>query len=186
MKLVFIFGALAAGKMTTGQELMKITDLRLFHNHMSLDFIMEIFGDNFTANWNTVLKLREFVFEEFAKSDNYGLIFTYSMGFDKQFNWDRINHICDIFKQMNADIYYVELVAPQEIRLQRNGTENRLHHKPSKHNIEESNQELIDWDIKYRCVSNEGEITLDNYMKIDNSNLPADIFAKMIKEKFSL
>ncbi len=33
MKLVFILGNAAVGKMTVGQELMKITDLRLFHNH---------------------------------------------------------------------------------------------------------------------------------------------------------
>ena len=33
MKLVIIFGPHAVGKMTVGQELAKITDLKLFHNH---------------------------------------------------------------------------------------------------------------------------------------------------------
>lgn len=33
MKLLFIIGDAAVGKMTVGQELMKITDLRPFHNH---------------------------------------------------------------------------------------------------------------------------------------------------------
>ena len=32
MKLVLLFGDAAVGKMTVGQELTKITDLRLFHN----------------------------------------------------------------------------------------------------------------------------------------------------------
>lgn len=36
MKLVLIFGDGAVGKMTVGQELMKITGLRLFHNHRPL------------------------------------------------------------------------------------------------------------------------------------------------------
>ena len=36
MKLVLIVGDGAVGKMTVGQELMKITGLRLFHNHISL------------------------------------------------------------------------------------------------------------------------------------------------------
>ena len=187
MKLLFIFGSLAVGKMTTGQELTKITDLRLFHNHMSIDLVAEIFGKSKSiSNWDIVCKLRELIFEEFAKSDNYGLIFTYSMGFNKQSEWDNVNHISDIFKRKNAEIYYVELVAPQEIRLKRNETENRLKHKPSKRNIEHSKQNLIDWDIKYRCVSNDGEVTFDNYMKIDNSNQPPDIVAKMIKERFLL
>ena len=44
MKLVFIIGDAAVGKMTVGQELMKITDLRLFHNHMAIEPVIEIFG----------------------------------------------------------------------------------------------------------------------------------------------
>ena len=37
MKLVLLFGDCAVGKMTVGQELAKITDLRLFHNHMTIE-----------------------------------------------------------------------------------------------------------------------------------------------------
>ena len=44
MKLVFLIGDAAVGKMTVGQELMKITDLRLFHNHMTIEPVIEIFG----------------------------------------------------------------------------------------------------------------------------------------------
>ena len=44
MKLVFIFGDAAVGKMTVGQELIKITDLRLFYNHMTIEPVLEIFG----------------------------------------------------------------------------------------------------------------------------------------------
>lgn len=69
-------------------------------------------------------------------------------------------HVSDIFGKHNADIYYVELVAPQVIRLARNTTENRLKYKASKRNIEMSNQRLINDDIKYRCVSNDGEYLL--------------------------
>jgi hypothetical protein len=65
-------------------------------------------------------------------------------------------------------------------------TENRLEHKASKRDIEISNQRLINDDNKYRCVSNEGEILFDNYIKIDNSKLSAEFVAKMIKERFDL
>ena len=44
MKLVLIVGSGAVGKMTVGQELMKITDLRLFHNHMMIEPVIDIFG----------------------------------------------------------------------------------------------------------------------------------------------
>ncbi|MDE6579865.1 MAG: shikimate kinase, partial [Ruminiclostridium sp.] len=74
MKLLFLIGNSAVGKMTVGQELMKITDLRLFHNHMSIEPIIEIFGYFDRAAVN---RMREVIFEEFAASDNYGMIFTY-------------------------------------------------------------------------------------------------------------
>ena len=49
-----------------------------------------------------------------------------------------------------------------------------------------SNQRLIDDDKNHRCVSYEGEITFDNYLRIDNSDKePAEV-AKMIKETFDL
>ena len=39
MKLLIIIGAGAVGKMTVGQELMKITDMRLYHNHIDNSYL---------------------------------------------------------------------------------------------------------------------------------------------------
>jgi hypothetical protein len=183
LKLVFIIGDAAVGKMTVGQELMKITDLRLFHNHMAIEPVIEIFG---RFDGKIISRMRDVIFEEFAASENYGLIFTYMWAFDQKADWDYTEHVADIFRKNGADIYYVELFAPQEIRLQRNITENRLKHKASKQDIEISNQRLINDDKRFRCVSNDGEIPFDNYIKIDNSNLSAELAAKMIKERFNL
>lgn len=181
MKLVVIIGNGAVGKMTVGQELAKITGLRLFHNHMSIEPIIDIFGE---YNGTIVRKFRELVFTEFAKTDKYGLIFTYIWAFDTQSDWNYMEHLRDVFK--DADIYYVELVAPQEIRLQRNSTENRLKHKPSKRNLEWSDKMIIESDLENRLESYDGEIPYDNYIKIDNSTLSAAETARMIKDKFGL
>lgn len=183
MKLVFLIGDAAVGKMTVGQELMKITDLRLFHNHMTIEPVLEIFGrwDNKTRH-----ELREVIFRNFAASDLYGMIFTYLWAFDDRHDWDYIEHVKDIFKPYGTEFYYVELIAPQEVRLARNVTENRLKHKASKRNIDESNERLIRDDANHRCVSYEGEIPFDNYLRIDNTNLSAADAAKLIKETFDL
>lgn len=180
---MFLIGNGAVGKMTVGQELMKITDLRLFHNHMTIEPVIEVFG---YFHGKSISKMREIIFEEFAASSNYGLIFTYMWAFDQKSDWDFVEHVTNIFRKNGADIYYVELVAAQEVRLQRNITENRLKHKASKRDIEISNQRLINNDKNYRCVSNDDEIPFDNYIKIDNSNLSAELVAKMIKEHFNL
>lgn len=142
MKLLFLIGDAAVGKMTVGQELMKITDLRLFHNHMTIEPVIEIFGAH---NSTAIRRLREVIFEEYAKSDNYGLIFTYMMAFEMQSEWDYLEHIRQIFlkEKPDTEFYYVELVAPQDVRLTRNITENRLKNKASKRDIEVSNQRLI-------------------------------------------
>lgn len=185
MKLLFLIGNSAVGKMTVGQELMKITDLRLFHNHMSIEPIIEIFG---YFNRTAVNRMREVIFEEFAASDNYGMIFTYMWAFDKQSDWDYIEYVKEIFRQKNsnAEFYYAELVASKEIRLQRNVSENRLKNKASKKDIDASNQRLLNDDEKYRLESYEGEIPFENYIKIDNSNLSPRDAAKQIKEFFNL
>ena len=43
-KFVLIFGPQAVGKMTVGQELAKMTDLKLFHNHMTIDLLEPLYG----------------------------------------------------------------------------------------------------------------------------------------------
>ncbi len=181
MKLVLLVGDGAVGKMTVGQELAKITDLRLFHNHISIEPVLEVFGE---INKEVIRDFRESVFRNYAKSDKYGLIFTYIWDFDSEDDWREIEHIVDIFN--GAEVYCVELVAPLEVRLERNITENRLKNKPSKRNLEASNRRVIKCTEEHRVVSREGEIPFDNYIKIDNSNLKPEVVAQMVKDKFNL
>ena len=42
-KFVLIVGPQAVGKMTVGQELSKITDFKLLHNHMTIEILTKIF-----------------------------------------------------------------------------------------------------------------------------------------------
>jgi hypothetical protein len=183
MKLVFLIGDAAVGKMTVGQELMKRTGLRLFHNHMMIEPVIEIFG---AYNPNVTLQLREIIFREFAKSDNKGMIFTYLWAFDMPSDWDYVAHVSDIFRQQGAEIYYVELIAPQEVRLQRNETANRLAHKASKRDLEASRARVIRDDSNYRCVSMPGQLPFENYLRIDNTDLAPDACAALIREHFAL
>ena len=183
MKLVFLIGDAAVGKMTVGQELMKQTGLRLFHNHMMIEPVIEIFG---AFNGSVTQQLREVIFREFVKSDNKGMIFTFMWAFDMQSDWEYEKHVSDIFRQAGAEVYYVELIAPQEVRLQRNETANRLAHKASKRDLEASRARLLRDDANYRCVSLPGEIPYENYLRIENSDIPPEKAAAMIRKHFGL
>ena len=183
MKLVLLIGDSAVGKMTVGQALMKQTGLRLFHNHMMIEPVIDIFG---YFQGSVTQQLREVIFREFAKTDLDGMIFTYQWAFDMPSDWEYIAHVTDIFRSQGAEVYYVELVAPQEIRLQRNATENRLHHKASKRDVAASQARLLRDDAKYRCESLPGEIPFANYIKIDNTQLSPETVAAMIQAHFGL
>ena len=178
MKFVLIIGAGAVGKMTVGQELMKITDLRLFHNHMMIEPVIDVFG---YFKGDTISKLRDVIFDDFVKSDIAGMIFTFMWAFDMKSDWEYLDNLVKRFDE----IYCVELIASQEVRLERNKTENRLKNKASKRDIEASNKRVLNEDT-HRLVSNEGEIPFKNYLRINNENLEASEVARMIKEKFGL
>jgi len=184
MKLVVIIGAGAVGKMTVGQELVKITDLRLFHSHMVVEPILEIFGE-----WNTaaVRGARNAILEAFAETDNYGLIINFAMDFCNLATWEYFRAMTKPFEDAGADVYYVELVADFETRLARNNTENRLAHKASKRDLEWSNAWEHQMNAELRLISHDGEMdSFKHYIKIDNTNLPPDVVAGMIKNKFAL
>ena len=183
MKFVFMIGDGAVGKMTVGQELAKITGLRLFHNHMTIEPVLVIFG---SFHGPAIKRLREVIFEEFAKTANYGMIFTFMWAFDMQSDWDYHDWVRSIFEPYGTDFYYVELVADQQTRLQRNGTENRLRHKASKRDVEASNARLLRDNENHRLESLPGELPFENYVKIDNSHLTPDEVAAIIKERFAL
>ena len=96
MKLVILIGNAAVGKMTTGQALMDITKLRLFHNHMTIEPVIKIFG---YFNGEVISQWRDIVFDAYAKSDAYGLIFTYMWAFDQPSDHDYIQKLHNKFKK---------------------------------------------------------------------------------------
>ena len=187
MKLLFIFGAHAAGKMTVGQAVAQKTPMKLFHNHMTIEPVIELFG---AYNGAVTERLRQVVFEEFVKTDNYGLIFTFIWAFDEPHDTEYVRRLTKLYQDAGAQVDYVELIAPQEVRLQRNRTENRLKEKASKRNVALSEMRMLSAEERYRCNSETGEIVEklgvapDRYLRIDNTDLSPDEAAERIIRHF--
>lgn len=186
MKFILITGPQAVGKMTIWQELVKITNLKLLHNHMTIELLTNIFDYSRDSFRKLNEEFRVQIFEEFAKSEQEGLIFTTTWNFDSKEDWDMIYRFIDIFRKNNAEIYILELESTLEERLKRNKTENRLENKASKRNLEWSENDLLKSVEKYRFNSKENEIKEKNYIRMDNTNVSANIVAKKIKERFNL
>ena len=186
MKFVQIFGPQAVGKMTVGQELEKITDLKLFHNHMTIDLVSQFFNYDTDEGKRLVNLFRREIFEAVAKSDLYGLIFTSVWILDDQERWEYRNEIFNLFESYGAKIYLIELEADFDERFKRNNTPNRLLNKPTKRNIEMSERIFQSMENNHRFNSFPGEINRENYIRFDNTNIEAVEVAKTIKNTFAL
>ena len=169
--------------MTVGQKLMDRTGLRLFHNHMIIEPVIDVFG---YFNGRIIQEIRQIIFEEFVKTDLKGMIFTFMWAFDMQSDWDYITELAELFKKHGSEIYWIELVAQQSVRLERNKTENRLANKRSKRDIKVSENRLLGEETNHRLVSYEGEIQFKNYIKIDNTYLTPDEVVDIIQDKFKM
>jgi hypothetical protein len=186
MKLVIIFGPHAVGKMTVGQELAKITGLKLFHNHMTIELVANFFSYGTAQGKRLVSLFRQEIFEEVSKSDLDGLIFTYMWAFDEKSDWDYIDNVCSLFESRGSEVYFVELEADFDVRIERNKTPNRLENKPTKRDIQWSENSFRKLENKYRLNSYENEIQRKNYVKINNTDIPPEEVACTIKDLFKL
>lgn len=189
MCLIIIFGPPAAGKMAVGMELTKIVDLKLFHNHMTIEPLIRIFKHG-TTQFRTLDKEFRFrIFEEFAKSDLNGLIFTFVWALELEADLLYVKEIINIFKTQNRKIFFVELEADLNERLRRNKTPLRLSEKESKKNIEWSDKSVVEMNEKYILNTNENlQFLLPEYpyLKIENTNLCEKEVAKLIMDHFKL
>ncbi|SFG83267.1 hypothetical protein [Sporolactobacillus nakayamae] len=101
-------------------------------------------------------------------------------------DWSHIDEMCHIFRAAGATIYFVELEADVNVRLERNRMPDRLAEKPTKRNIKQSEQNLLESIGHYRLNSQPGEIRETNYLRINNTNLSAAQVAQKIKNTFHL
>ena len=183
---LMICGPQAVGKMTVGQELEKITGYKLLYNHMTIEITRKIFDYDRDAFRHINVVIRDCIFKEFSKSNEKGLIFTSCFDFKNELEYD--TKLYNEWTKLFDETYVVELEADLEERLRRNKTENRLKHKESKRNLEWSEKDLLESPKKHQLNSNPGqaEKLFKNYMKINNTSIPAEEVAKMIKEKFEI
>ena len=72
MNLIIVFGPPAAGKMTVGQELAKLTGYKLLHNHMTIDLVTELFDFGTPQFKRLVPAFRQMLVAEAAGSELSG------------------------------------------------------------------------------------------------------------------
>ncbi len=184
MQLVILFGPHAVGKMTVGQELCRMTGLKLFHNHMTIEALGNLFVNHPNVGGRLVNLFREEVFLAYRNLEEKGMVFTYMWALDAESDWAYVRHVDELFSEAGAEVYYVELEAEESIRRERNRTENRLMNKPSKRNLEHSDTLFSALESRYRLNSLPGEIQKERYMRLNNTDLSPEEAARQICARF--
>ena len=183
--LIVVSGPQAVGKMTVAENLKDKIGYALMVNHDSIEVSNKIFGRKTDAQKELKALIRKDVFD-LAIKHNINLIFTVVVAYDLPEEIEYMNELKEKFENTGGKFYYVELEADLDTRLERNLTPHRLEQKPSKRDTEWTVKDILKTMEKYRLNSNDGEITYENYIKINNSNLSPDEVSDIIIEKFNL
>lgn len=182
MNLVII-GAQASGKMTIGQEIEKMTDMTLFHNHDSIDFV-SCFMEYGPISAELIRKIRLNFFEAFAQS-NQPLIFTVVIDFNDSNDIAFLRQIQDVFHSFKREVLFVELETDLTERLRRNRTEHRLQCKPVKRDLKWSEKDILSTMTFAQFNPEKSPEFLKYYYKINNTELSARESAQLILQKLN-
>lgn len=179
--LLVIFGPPAVGKMTVGRAVAEASGFRLFHNHMTIEPLIEVFGYG-TAPFNVLnSEFRRRVLEE-AAGHGVNLIFTVVWALDLPADLAEIQSLVRIFDE----VAFVELRADLDTRLLRNRTEERLLHKASKRDVEWSDDNVRQMETDWEMTSAAGHhvagelLSRHPHLVLDTVGVPADVSAAKI------
>lgn len=175
MKLIIIYGAEASGKLTIAKKLAEKTNLKLFHNHVSIDVGKVLFNYGEDAYNELVWKVRLLVFESAAKNNVRGIIFTWAYSHpDFQ---PLLNRLLESMKPYNVDVQYVFVSCSQEMLEQRVTSSGRS--EAGKINTIEKLREQ-------QKIKNHAEIPNTASLLLDNTDMPPDEAADMIIRELKL
>ncbi len=127
MKLIFIYGPPASGKLTVGRALAEQTGYRLFHNHLTVAVGRSIFQDTREPypepGYSDLLKKLRLDCVAAAAEANIDLIFTlaYSGAVDDPF----VTNIVEAVQSRQGSVHFVQLIPPDEILEQRIANQSR-------------------------------------------------------------
>lgn len=157
MNFVFIYGPPAVGKLTVAKELSKLTGYKLFHNHLTVDLVTSIFPFDSDQLHRLSGKFRLEMFEEAAKANVEGLIFT--MVYGPEADDEFIEKVVGIVEGNKGKVLFVRLSADVKTLKKRVMEESRKSF--NKTTSPEVLQEVIDKFKVFEVVPNHESLSLD-------------------------
>ena len=175
VKLVFIYGIPATGKLTIGRELARLTGLKLYHNHLAIDLALSFFEYDNPYFMQLCERINFDVFDIVKKAQLEGVIFTHAISYVAPLDDPFIEAVIGRY---NNEVYFVHLFCDSDELLRRVvNIERGKYRKVRDPNIV---QAIID-DIDY-----DKDISHPNHLVIDTTNLSPQDAARCIVEYYQL
>jgi len=147
-ELLLIIGPPAVGKMTVGRAVCARTGFRLFHNHHTIEPLLEIFGFGTPPFVTLNGEFRRRVIEEAAASGTR-LIFSFVWNVEDPEDADEVRRLIAPYADAGLPVSFVELYADLPTRLERNVGEQRIADKKSKRDLAWSDAHVRELDAAY-------------------------------------
>src|ERR1041385_9329433 len=116
MNFILIFGPQAVGKMTVGQHLAKRLAYKLFHNHVTIDFLTPHFEFGTPSFLRLLNLLRLEMLKEAAESGYPGVVATAVWNFEHATDKAAIDKWLAAGRTSGGEVCLVELEAGLEVR----------------------------------------------------------------------
>ena len=185
--LIIIFGPPAVGKMTVGHALSKQIGYPLFHNHMAIEMVLPFFQYGHPSFHQLVKTFRQSIFDEIIKTKAHqGLIFTWVWSLENGGDKAYIDQLKAQFESPGGQVYFVELEAHLDTLLTHNKSEFRLKNKPSKRNLEASENNLRQTIKTHQLNTQDSFFYPDHHLKCRTDQQSPPDLAKKIKSFFDL
>jgi hypothetical protein len=184
MTLLFVWGPPAVGKMAVGRAIVEASDFRLFHNHATIEPLLDVFDYGTPAFLRLNGEMRHRILEEAAAAD-VNLVQTYAWALDEPEDAAAVEAYLQIFLDADREVRLVELYADLDTRLARNGTEYRLSEKKSKRDLAWSDDNVRSLE-QYQLntgIPSVGDAVLARHphLRIDNTDLsPEDVAEEVL------
>ena len=175
MKLLFIYGSPAVGKLTVANEIARLTDLKVFHNHLSIDCIEPVFefGSKSFAKLIEIIRV-----ETIAEAASVGQNLIYTFCYAKDLDDAHVQKITEAVESNGGEVFFVLLTAEKEELIKRVTEESRRKYGKAK------TVELMDFFFEnYDLFSPVPDRTS---LIVDNTNLSAETTAQKIIDHFHI
>jgi shikimate kinase len=175
MKLLFLYGSPAVGKLTVAREIARRTDLKVFHNHLSIDCVKPVFEFGTKSFWRVVELIR---FEIVAEAARAGQSLVYTFCYAKDKDDLHVERMLEVVEGAGGEVHFVLLKAERSEVEKRVLAESRREFNKA-NNLEILHQVWEQYDLFSPVNARESLI-------IDNTNLSPQAAAQQIIEHFNL